>query len=102
VTTSTDPQAVTKRLYEIDLRRTGGRGVPPEGARSSTSSTSPTPTGIGVASSPDAYGVGDPFSFPLVSVEVVVQLRDGRILVANDNNYPGNDARVRGRLTTRR
>jgi glycerophosphoryl diester phosphodiesterase len=43
---------------------------------------------IGVESSPGAFGVGDPFSFPLVSVEVVLELRDGRILVGNDNNYP--------------
>ena len=54
------------------------------------------PDGIGSAASPGAYGVGDPFSFPLQSVETVVELRDGRLLVANDNNYPGNDARVPG------
>ncbi len=32
----------------------------------------------------------------MVSVEVVVELRDGRLLVANDNNYPGDDSRVPG------
>ena len=54
------------------------------------------PDGIGVTASPGAYGVADPFSFPLQSVEVVLQLRDGRILVGNDNNYPGSNGRVPG------
>lgn len=54
------------------------------------------PNGIGVDASPGAYGVGDPFSFPLQSVEVVVALDDGRLLVGNDNNYPGSSGRVPG------
>jgi hypothetical protein len=37
--------------------------------------------------------VGDPFSFPLQSVESVLPLGDGRLLIANDNNYPGSDGR---------
>jgi glycerophosphoryl diester phosphodiesterase len=89
------PAAVTKRLYEIDLRRTETGGFLRKELVVDLLGIA-NPDRIGVASSPDAYGVGDPFSFPLVSVEVVVQLRDGRILVANDNNYPGNDARVEG------
>ena len=41
--------------------------------------------------------------FPLQSVESVVRCGDGRILVGNDNNYPGNDGRSRrARPTTPR
>ena len=37
------------------------------------------------------------FSFPLQSVESVLPLRGDRVLVANDNNFPGNDGRIPGR-----
>ena len=87
--------AVTKRLYEVDLRRTEAGGFLEKELVVDLLDIA-NPDRIGVTSSPGAYGVDDPFSFPLVSVEVVVQLRDGRILVGNDNNYPGNDARVSG------
>ena len=87
--------AVTKRLYQIDLRRTEAGGFLEKELVVDLLDIS-NPDRIGVASSPGAYGVDDPFSFPHVSVEVAVQLRDGRILVGNDNNYPGNDARVTG------
>ena len=36
------------------------------------------------------------FSLPVQSFETVVQLKDGRLLIGNDNNYPGNDARIPG------
>jgi hypothetical protein len=39
------------------------------------------------------FGVGDPFSFPLQSVESLEVLGGGRLLIANDNNYPGSDGR---------
>jgi hypothetical protein len=39
------------------------------------------------------FGVGDPFSFPLQSVESLEVLDGGRLLIANDNNYPGSDGR---------
>ncbi|MBJ7355948.1 esterase-like activity of phytase family protein [Nocardioides sp.] len=87
--------AVTKRVYEVDLRR-----AEPDGYLEKTLTLDllkiANPDDIGLASSPGAYGVSDPFSFPMVSVETVVRLRDGRLLLANDNNYPGDDARVPG------
>jgi hypothetical protein len=43
------------------------------------------------------YGVGKLFSFPLQSVESVLPLGGSRVLVANDNNFPGNDGRIPGR-----
>jgi glycerophosphoryl diester phosphodiesterase len=89
------PAAVTKRLYAIDLRRTDANGFVEKELIVDLLSIA-NPDLIGVESSPGAFGVGDPFSFPLVSVEVVLELRDGRILVGNDNNYPGDDARITG------
>ncbi|MGY0231364.1 esterase-like activity of phytase family protein [Longispora urticae] len=46
---------------------------------------------------PGEYGVGPLFSFPLQSVETVLPLGGDRVLVANDNNFPGNDGRIPGR-----
>lgn len=56
----------------------------------------PNPGKIGMVSDARAYGIGDPFSFPLLSVETIIQLQDGRYLTALDNNFPGDDARYRG------
>ncbi|NPD03185.1 glycerophosphodiester phosphodiesterase [Nocardioides sp. zg-1308] len=89
------PAAVTKRLYEIDLGSSDSDGFVEKRLVVDLLKIA-NPARIGVASSPGAYGVSDPFSFPFVSVEVVVELRDGRLLVGNDNNYPGDDARVPG------
>lgn len=85
-------QAVTKRIVEVDLRHTepGGHLV-----------TEPVldllkianPDGIGAG---DGYGTGEEFSFPFVSDETVVQLRDGSFVFTNDNNFPSDDARVDG------
>ena len=33
-------------------------------------------------------GLGDPFSFPFQTIESVLPLEDGRLLLLNDNNYP--------------
>ena len=38
--------------------------------------------------------MGDPFSFPLQSVETVVRCATAELLIANDNNYPGNDGPI--------
>ena len=43
-----------------------------------------------------AWGTGNPFSFGLESVETLVPLPNGDLMIANDNNYPGNAARVPG------
>ena len=90
------PASVTKRLYEVNLRRTEAGGYLRKELVVDLLGIA-NPAGIGSKSSAGAYGVGDPFSFPLQSVEVVVRLRDGRFLIANDNNYPGNDGRFEGK-----
>lgn len=89
------PNAVTKRLYELDLNRTDAEGYVTKTLVVDLLDIA-NPDRIGTTASPGAYGVGEQFSFPMQSVETVVELHDGRILVANDNNYPGNDARYPG------
>ncbi|MBO3086383.1 esterase-like activity of phytase family protein [Cellulomonas fengjieae] len=86
------PASVVKRVYRVDLRRTD-----PDGYLTKTlvldalKIANPDRLGSG-----DGYGTDDPFALPVQSFETVVQLRDGRLLIANDNNYPGNAARIPG------
>jgi hypothetical protein len=51
------------------------------------------PNGISLPARPGEFGVGDPFSFPLQSVESLEVLGGERLLIANDNNYPFSDGR---------
>ena len=89
------PASVIKRLYEVDLRRTDDDGFVDKELVADLLRIA-NPDDIGVAASPGAYGVGDPFAFALQSVEVVVGLDDGRYLVGLDNNYPGGNGRIPG------
>jgi glycerophosphoryl diester phosphodiesterase len=89
------PAAVFKRIYEVDLNHIDAQGFVEKSLVVDLLKIA-NPDGIGRTTSPGAYGVSDPFSFPFVSVETVVQLRDGNLLTANDNNYPGDDARIPG------
>jgi hypothetical protein len=52
---------------------------------------------FGITSAADGFGLGDPFGFPLQSVETVLPLGGDRLLVANDNNFPDSDGRDAGR-----
>jgi glycerophosphoryl diester phosphodiesterase len=85
-------QAVTKRIVEVDLGRTepGGHLVA-EPVLDLLDIANPDGIGAG-----DGYGTGEEFAFPFVSDETVVQLRDGSFVFTNDNNFPGDDARVDG------
>ena len=85
-------QSVTKRVYEIDLSRTDREGyVEKSLVLDALRIANPDLLGAG-----DGYGTGEMFSLPVQSFETVVRLRDGRLLIGNDNNYPGNDARITG------
>ncbi|MFS0700831.1 esterase-like activity of phytase family protein [Cellulomonas sp. 179-A 4D5 NHS] len=86
------PASVTKRVYGIDLRHRERDGYL-EKTLVLDALKIANPEGIGAG---DGYGTGDPFAFPVQSFETVVRLADGRLLIANDNNYPGNAARVPG------
>ena len=87
------PAAFLKRIYEVDLWEHDDEGFVRKDLVVDLLKIA-NPDRIGTTTSPGAYGVGDPFSFPMQSVETVVALGDGRLLIANDNNYPGNAARL--------
>ncbi len=88
-------QAVTKRVYAIDLDETESSGTLAKSLVVDLLKIA-NPDEIGVRAAPGAYGVGELFSFPFQSVETVVPLGRNKLLIANDNNYPGNDARYPG------
>lgn len=85
-------QSVTKRVYEVDLRRTDAEGYLQKTLVLDALRIA-NPYGIGAG---DGYGTGEIYSLPVQSFETVVQLKDGSLLIGNDNNYPGNDARIPG------
>jgi len=87
--------AVTKRVYTVDLRKRDRDGYLVKTLLVDLLEIA-NPAEIGVDRSPDAYGVGRTFSFPFQSVETIVPLGRDRYLLANDNNFPGNDARYPG------
>ena len=89
------PASVIKRVYALDLRKKDRDGYLVKTLVVDLLEIA-NPAEIGVDRSPDAYGVGRSFSFPFQSVETVVPLGRGRYLLANDNNFPGNDARYPG------
>ena len=87
-------QAVTKRVYDVDLDRKEGGFARKRLVVDLLKIANPDR--IGTKASPDAYGVGSTFSFAFQSTETVVPLSGGRYLFANDNNYPNNAARRPG------
>jgi hypothetical protein len=90
------PASQVKRLVVTDLDAAGADGVLPR--RTAVDLLRVTdPGGVSTPARPGEYGVGPLFSFPLQSVESVLPLRGDRVLVANDNNFPGNDGRIPGR-----
>ena len=84
-----------KRLYVIDLSAPDEAGFVAKHHAVDLLSIA-NPAGIGDGRPEGGFGLGPLFSFPLQSVEAVLPLADGRILVANDNNYPASNGRVPG------
>ncbi|MGO4957831.1 esterase-like activity of phytase family protein [Luteococcus sp. Sow4_B9] len=87
-------ESVTKRVYEINLNKVEKDGFLRKELVVDLLKID-NPDGIGMETFP-GHGVVKTFTFPFQSVETVVRLKDGRLLIANDNNYPGNDARKPG------
>ncbi|MEL7975923.1 esterase-like activity of phytase family protein [Isoptericola sp. F-RaC21] len=86
------PASVTKRVYEIDLSETDRDGyVRKELVLDALRVENPRGIDAG-----EGYGLGETYALPVQSFETVLRLRDGRILIGNDNNYPGNAARTPG------
>jgi len=86
------PASVTKRVYEIDLSETDRDGyVRKELVLDALRVENPRGIDAG-----EGYGLGETYALPVQSFETVLRLRDGRLLIGNDNNYPGNAARNPG------
>lgn len=84
--------SVIKRVYEVDLSRTDRDGFVRKTLVLDALKIA-DPRGI---STGGGYGTGETFAFPVQSFETIVPLGRDRLLLANDNNYPGNAARVPG------
>jgi hypothetical protein len=85
-------EARQKKIYLIDLRRVDADGFLHKRLVLDLLAI-PDPEGISLPPRPGEFGVGDPFSFPLQSVESLEVLGGQRLLIANDNNYPFSDGR---------
>jgi hypothetical protein len=81
-----------KKIYVIDLRRTDALGFLEE-RQVLDLLTIADPDHLSLPARPGEFGVGNPFSFPLQSVESLEVLSGERLLIANDNNYPFSDGR---------
>lgn len=86
------PSAVTKRVYEVRLAEPSTK-TPLAKSLVVDLLKIADPRGI---SEGGGWGTGGQFSFGFQSVETLVPLSRGRLLIANDNNYPGNSARQPG------
>ena len=85
-------EALQKKIYLIDLRRTGADGYLEKQLVLDLLEIA-DPKEISLPARPGEFGVGNPFSFPLQSVESLEVVGRDQLLIANDNNYPGSDGR---------
>jgi hypothetical protein len=85
-------EARQKKIYRVDLRRTDAEGFLEKRLVLDLLHIR-DPSGISLPARQGEFGVGDPFSFPLQSVESLEVLGGKRLLIANDNNYPSSDGR---------
>ena len=84
--------AVSKRVYRIDLDRTDRSGMLAKTLVVDLLKLD----NPGRLADGDGWGTGDPFSFGLRSVETLVLLPSGNLLVASDNDHPDHSARRPG------
>jgi hypothetical protein len=89
-------QARQKKIYLVDLRRVGADGFLEKRLVLDLLHIA-DPSGISLPARSGEFGVGNPFAFPLQSVESLALLDGERLLIANDNNYPFSDGRWVGR-----
>jgi len=81
-----------KKVYLVDIRLVGADGYLEKRLVVDLLRIR-DPHGISLPPRPGEFGVGDPFSFPLQSVESLEVLGGERLLIASDNNYPFSDGR---------
>jgi glycerophosphoryl diester phosphodiesterase len=84
-----------KRVYEIDLDRRNDNGFVIKRELVDLLDLR-DPAGVSLPAQPGDRGLGNPFSFPLRSVESILPLPRGRLLIANDNNFPFDAGRHDG------
>ena len=80
-------EARFKKVYEVDLDNTGSDGSLIKREVLNLLSIS-DPNLISEPSREGDVGLGNPFSFPFQTIESILPLGDGRLLLLNDNNYP--------------
>jgi len=85
-------QALQKKIYQVDLRRVDDRGYLVKRLVLDLLAIA-DPDGVSLPARPGEFGVGNPFAFPLQSVESLAILNGRTLLIANDNNYPFSDGR---------
>jgi hypothetical protein len=88
-------QARFKKVYAVNLDRPDADGFVAKREVVDLLDLS-DPDGVSLPSEPGDRGLGNPFSFPLRSVESILPLPAGRLMVANDNNYPFDAGRHDG------
>lgn len=90
------PKATFKRVYLIDRRETDADGYLVKTEVADLLNLR-NPARIGTDDPAGGYGLGDPFKFPLQSVEALLPLPGNRIAVMQDNNFPDSAGRVPGK-----
>jgi glycerophosphoryl diester phosphodiesterase len=85
-------EAQQKKVYLLDLRRMDAEGYLEKRLVLDLLAIRDD-RGISLPARRGEFGVGDPFSFSLQSVESLEVLGRDHLLIANDNNYPGSDGR---------
>jgi len=89
-------EAAFKRVYLIDLRETDAEGYLVKRELVDLLEVR-DPDGISLPAREGDIGLGDPFAFPFQTVESLLPIGRGRLLVLNDNNYPFSAGRNPGR-----
>ena len=85
-------EARFKKIFVVDLRYTGEDGFLLKEEEVDLLSIR-DPARISEPAREGDVGLSDPFSFPFRTVESVLPLSDGSLLVLNDNNYPSDAGR---------
>jgi glycerophosphoryl diester phosphodiesterase len=80
-------EASFKKVYLVDRHRTDSEGFMAKREVLDLLSIR-DPYRISAPERESDIGLGDPFSFPFQTIESVLPLEDGRLLLLNDNNYP--------------
>jgi hypothetical protein len=90
------PAAKMKKVFRIDLDDVDGEGFVRKTEVVDLLRIR-DPYGISLPIADGDFGLGDPFSYPIQSLESIVVLGPNRLFVVNDNNFPDSNGRHPGR-----